>query len=277
MDLGNCAGICGFDLRAFPRQRGAILSDVIHRGAHAAFIRDQELALFLDVDGTLLEIASTPDRVRVPASLRNTLQLTFEREHGALALLSGRSLDDLDELFSPCDFPASGKHGLEVRLPSGKVIRPNIDPTVLDRARRWLGILQQDNRGLLLEDKGVALAMHYRLVPRLATEVEVVMNEMAAELGETFIVRPGKCVYELMPRGYDERSAIQLLMKERAFAGRTPVFVGDDPTDEVGFQAVNEMGGHSIRVGNLEKTAAQYRFSSVSTVVAWLRDRNLSR
>jgi trehalose 6-phosphate phosphatase len=245
--------------------------------ARASFIRDERLALFLDVDGTLLEIAATPDRVRVPASLRNTLQLSFQRQHGAFALLSGRSLDDLDELLSPCVFPASGKHGLEVRLPSGKVIRPEINSSLLDRARRWLGILQQQNRGLLLEDKGVALAMHYRLAPKLAPEVEVVMNEMARELGEAFIVRPGKCVYELMPRGFDERSAIQALMREREFAGRTPVFVGDDPTDEVGFQAVNEMGGHSIRVGNLEETAARFRFSSVSTVVAWLRDRNLNR
>ena len=164
--------------------------------ARAAFIRDERLALFLDVDGTLLEIAATPDRVRVPASLRNTLQLTLDRQHGALALLSGRSLADLDELFSPFAFPASGKHGLEVRLPSGKIVRPAIDPAVLDRARHWLGILQRDNRGLLLEDKGVALAMHYRLAPKLAPEVEVVMNEMAAELGEAFIVRPGKCVYD---------------------------------------------------------------------------------
>ena len=245
--------------------------------ARAAFIRDEPLAIFLDVDGTLLEIAATPDRVRVPASLRNTLQLAHEREHGALALLSGRSLEDLDRLFSPCVFPASGKHGLEVRLPSGKVVRPQLDPSVLDRARRWLLLLQTENRGLLLEDKTVALAMHYRLAPKLAAEVEMVMNEMSADLGDSFVVRSGNCVCELMPRGYDERSAIQLLMKEREFAGRTPVFVGDDPTDEVGFQFVNEVGGHSIRVGKLEATTAQYRFSSVSTVVAWLRDRNLSR
>ena len=156
-------------------------------------------------------------------------------------------------------------------------MRPDIDPAVLDRARHWLGMLEKENRGLILEDKGVALAMHYRLAPKLAAEVEVVMNEMGAELGEAFIVRPGKCVYQLMPRGFDERSAVQLLMKDRQFVGRRPVFVGDDPTDEVGFRAANEMGGHSIRVGNLQETAAQYRFSSVSTVVAWLRDRNLNR
>jgi trehalose 6-phosphate phosphatase len=245
--------------------------------SRATFISDERLALFLDVDGTLLEIAATPDRVRVPSSLRNTLQITFEREEGAFALLGGRSLDDLDELFSPCVFPASGKHGLEVRLPCGEVIRSSVDPSVLDRARRWLGLLQKENRGLLLEDKGVALAMHYRLAPRLAPEVEIVMNEMSAELGGTFIVRPGKCVFELMPRGFDERTAIQLLMSQPEFTARTPVFVGDDPTDEVGFQAVNEMGGHSVRVGKLEETAARHRFSNVSTVVAWLRDRNLNR
>jgi trehalose 6-phosphate phosphatase len=245
--------------------------------ALGAFMRDGDLALFVDVDGTLLEIAATPNLVRVPAALRNTLQLTLARERGAFALLSGRSLAELDDLFAPCTFPASGKHGLEVRLPSGEVMRPDIDPARLDRARRWLELLQREHRGLLLEDKGVALAMHFRLAPRLALEVEGVMNELATELGGEFILRPGKCKLELMPRAFSERSAIELFMQQREFAGRTPVFVGDDPTDEVGFEAVNEMGGHTIRVGNLEETAARYRFSSVSTVVAWLRDRNLSR
>jgi len=245
--------------------------------ARTAFFRGDDLALFLDVDGTLVEIAATPNRVHVPAALRNTLQLACAREHGAFALLSGRSLAELDKMFAPCKFAASGKHGLEVRLPSGEVIRPNIDPAVLDRARRWLGLLQHENRGLLLEDKGVALAMHFRLAPRLELEVEGVMNELAAELKGDFILRPGKCVLELMPRAFSERSAIELFMQQREFAGRTPVFVGDDPTDEVGFEAVNDMGGHTIRVGKLEDTAARYRFSTVSTVVAWLRDRNLNR
>jgi trehalose 6-phosphate phosphatase len=243
----------------------------------ATFIGDEPLAIFLDVDGTLLEIAATPDRVRVPSSLRNTLQLAVARQQGALALLSGRSLEELDELFSPCEFPASGKHGLEVRLPSGEVLRPAINPKALERARRWLMLLQAENRGLMLEDKGVALAMHFRLAPRLEPEVSAVMNELAAELRDDFVLRPGKCVLELMPREFSERSAIELFMQQREFAGRTPVFVGDDPTDEIGFEAVNEMGGHTIRVGNLADTAARYRFSSVSTVVAWLRDRNLSR
>jgi trehalose 6-phosphate phosphatase len=243
----------------------------------AAFIRDEQIALFLDVDGTLLEIAATPDRVRVPSSLRNTLQLSCERQHGALALFSGRSLEEIDELFYPCRFPASAMHGVEIRVSSGRVIRPEFDPAMLDSARRWLKLLQKENRGLLMEDKGIAVAMHYRLSPGLASEVEVVMKEMAAELGESFVVRHGKCVFELMPRGFDERTAIEFFMNEREFAGRTPVFVGDDEFDEVGFQAVNDMGGHTVRVGDLALTAARYRFSTVSTVVAWLRDRNLNR
>jgi trehalose 6-phosphate phosphatase len=243
----------------------------------AGFLRERALALFLDVDGTLLELAATPDRVRVPAALRNTLRLACEREHGALALLSGRSIAELDELFAPCGFVASGKHGLEVRLPSGEVVRPDIDPAMLDRARRWLGSLAKENRGLLFEDKGAALAMHFRLAPRLAPEVSAVMTELVEELGGEFVLRPGKCVLEIMPRGFSERSAIELLMQQKEFAGRTPIFVGDDPTDEVGFEAVNEMGGHSIRVGDLTETAARFRFSNPSTVVAWLRDRNLNR
>lgn len=245
--------------------------------ARTAFIRDESVALFLDVDGTLLEIAATPDRVRVPSALRNTLQLTFARERGACALLSGRSLEDLDALFAPLVFPASGKHGLEVRLPSGEFLRPDIDPAALNHARRFLEFFQREHRGLLLEDKGTALALHYRLSPRMEPEVDVVMSELVAELGDEFVVRRGKCVHQIMPRGFDERRAIEILMNQREFIGRTPVYVGDDPTDEVGFQAVNEMGGHSIRVGDLEETAARYRFSRVSTVVAWLRDRNLNR
>lgn len=245
--------------------------------ARTALVRGHDLALFLDVDGTLLEIAATPDRVRVPASLKNTLELAFKRQHGAFVLLSGRSLAELDDLFGPCTFPASAKHGLEVRLPSGELVHANVDPAALDKARHWLGTLPQEHRGLLFEDKGVALAMHYRLAPRMQLQIESIMSEIVAEIGKDFVLRRGKCVVEIVPRGFDEKAAIQLFMKQPGFARRTPVFIGDDPSDETGFQAVNEMGGHSIRVGNLEQTAARFRFSTVATVAAWLRDRNLNR
>ncbi len=241
------------------------------------FIPEIEIALFLDVDGTLLEIAATPDAVKVPAALRNTLQLASQREGGALALISGRSIQELDRLFAPCVFPAAGQHGLEMRDANGRIARPRIDVALLDDARVNLSRLQESHEGLLLEDKGTALAMHYRLAPHLESSVSVAMAAIAQELKDDFVLRPGKCVLELAPRGYTKRGAIEAFMRQKPFAGRTPVFAGDDITDEDGFEAVNELGGHSIRVGGMEATAARHRYSSVSTVAAWLRDRNLNR
>ena len=241
-----------------------------------AFIPECNVALFLDVDGTLLEIAATPDAVKVPAALRNTLQLAAAREAGALALISGRSILELDKLFAPCEFPAAGLHGLERRDAHGHVTRPDVDVEALRPARETLTRLQATHTGLLLEDKGIALALHYRRAPRLEGMVMDIMQTLAAPLQNQFVVRAGKCVLELAPRGYSKRTAIEAFMRERPFATRTPVFVGDDVTDEDGFEAVNAMGGCSIRVGSSGATLARYTFGSVTAVVAWLRERNLN-
>ncbi len=241
------------------------------------FIPDHNIALFLDVDGTLLEIASTPDSVKVPAALRNTLHLAAAREDGALALISGRSISELDRLFAPWLFPAAGQHGLERRTAEGKLIRPMIDTSPLQSAREALEGLQLRHKGLLLEDKGSALAMHYRLAPACESEVREVMTELAAPLTGQFALRSGKCVLELAPSGYSKRDAIEAFMSEAPFVGRVPVFIGDDVTDEDGFDAVNALNGHSIRVGNGGATNAHHRFGSVSAVVAWLRERNVNR
>jgi trehalose 6-phosphate phosphatase len=227
------------------------------------FIPERNIALFLDVDGTLLEIASTPDAVRVPAALRNTLQLAAAREDGALALISGRCIRELDALFAPCVFPAAGQHGLERRDARGHVTAPAFDAETLQAARVALMELQRKHNGLLLEDKGAALALHYRLAPQSTAE-------------DRFQLRAGKCVLELAPRGYSKHSAIVQFMSEAPFAGRTPVFVGDDITDEDGFRAVNELGGYSVRVGHSPTTVAKFTFGSVTAVIAWLRERNLN-
>jgi trehalose 6-phosphate phosphatase len=242
-----------------------------------SFIPHSDIALFLDVDGTLLEIAASPAAVRVPAALRNTLQLAARREGGALALISGRTISELDHLFAPHAFPVAGLHGVEVRDPSGKMIRPFIDAGQLDPAREVLTQLVTHYQGLLLEDKGSALAVHFRQAPQHERAVMVVMVELADQLREKFVLRDGKLVLELTPRGYSKRGAIEAFMREPPFAGRTPVFIGDDVTDEDGFDAVNALGGFSVRVGDLAATAAKFRFSSVSTVIAWLRERNLNR
>jgi len=242
-----------------------------------SFIPQTDVALFLDVDGTLLEIAATPEAVRVPAALRNTLHLAAKRESGALALISGRAINELDRLFAPHVFPAAGQHGVEIRDPNGKVTHPVIDASHLDEARAVLAELVTHYKGLQLEDKGSALALHFRQAPQHERAVMVVMVGLADQLREKFVLRDGKCVVELTPRGYSKRGAIEAFMREAPFAGRTPVFIGDDVTDEDGFEAVNALGGYSVRVGDLAATAARFRFSSVSTVIAWLRERNLNR
>lgn len=241
-----------------------------------AFVAERDIALFLDVDGTLLEIAATPHAVRVPPELVNTLQHTAGHEGGALALISGRTISELDRLFAPCVFPAAGQHGLERRDAQGKLMRPHIDTELLRPARETLSHLEAQHTGLLLEDKRTALAMHYRSAPQLASIVHAEMVKLAKLLEGQFVLRKGKCVLELAPVGYSKRSAIEAFMTEAPFAGRVPVFVGDDVTDEDGFAAVNALGGHSIRVGNDEASVARSRLASVSAVVAWLRERNVT-
>jgi trehalose 6-phosphate phosphatase len=241
-----------------------------------SFVPERNLALLFDVDGTLLEIAPTPNAVKVSGALRNSLQLAAERENGALALISGRAIRDLDRLFAPCVFPAAGQHGLERRDAQGRTRRPHVAVELLGPARAALLQLQAQHEGLLLEDKDVALAMHYRLAPEQESRVRDALRALAAPLVGQFEVRAGKFVLELGPCGYTKRTAIEAFMREPPFAGRTPVFFGDDLTDEDGFDAVNALGGLSIRVGATEETCARYRFGSVSGVIAWLRERNLN-
>jgi trehalose 6-phosphate phosphatase len=242
-----------------------------------SFIPQADIALFLDVDGTLLEIAATPAAVRVPAALRNTLQLAAKREDGALALVSGRTIAELDLLFAPLLLPGAGLHGAEMRDPAGNLTRPGTDSRLLDPARELLGELVAHYKGLLLEDKGSAVAIHFRQAPQHERAAMEVMGGLAEQLRDKFVLRDGKCVLELTPRGFSKRGAIEAFMRLPPFAGRTPVFIGDDVTDEDGFEAVNALGGYSVRVGDLAATAAKFRFSSVSTVIAWLRERNLNR
>ena len=237
-------------------------------------IREPKIALFLDVDGTLIEFASSPDAVKVPAALRRTLQAAASREEGALAFITGRAIASFDRLFAPELYPVAGLHGLERRDSRGRLHRPPIPPQELDHARRVLSDLQAASAGLLLEDKGVGLAMHYRLAPGSEALVRETMTRLAGELGGRYTLRPGKCVWELAPAGYSKRLAIEAFMTEAPFAHRTPVFVGDDVTDEDGFDAVNDLGGYSIRVGDIDASKARYQFDSVSAVIAWLSARN---
>lgn len=231
----------------------------------------QGWALFLDVDGTLLEIAETPQGVQVPTTLKQLLDDLRARLDGALALVSGRSLANLDQLFSPLQLIASGVHGCERRTADGHVLRPEVDAATIARVRKQLADFARGHEGLLLEDKHYAVAMHFRRAPEMRDEVYRIMNDVLVQLGPTFALQAGKSVLELRPGAWTKGSSITAFMQEPPFVGRTPVFIGDDVTDEDAFAVVNEMSGMSVRVGNPAATLARHRLGGVSDVLRWLQ------
>lgn len=228
-------------------------------------------ALFLDVDGTLVEFAETPQSVHVPASLKQLVDEVRWRLDGALALVSGRSLASLDQLFAPLRLIASGVHGCERRAADGNVMRPEVDAATIARVRNDLADFVRGHEGLLLEDKHYALALHYRRAPHMEDEVYRIMERMRVYLGPMFALQAGKSVVELRPGEWSKGTSIQSFMEEAPFLGRTPVFVGDDVTDEDAFAVVNAMNGVSIKVGSATPTLARHRLGSVSEVLRWLQ------
>jgi trehalose 6-phosphate phosphatase len=226
-------------------------------------------AFFLDIDGTLLEYAASPQEVRVDAELVGMLERLFASSGGAVALVSGRSVEDIDKLFAPLKFPAAGQHGTERRAADGS-IRQHAPPLEdLARAAGEIVRLTAAHAGLVFENKGMTLALHYRLAPGLRALAEREMRAIAAGLGEAFELQSGKFVVEIKPGGKDKGSAIAEFAAERPFAGRRPVFIGDDLTDEAGFAVVNRIGGHSVKVGP-GITQARWRLFDAAAVRRWL-------
>jgi trehalose 6-phosphate phosphatase len=247
------------------------------RAEHAAItlpspprLHAADISLFLDVDGTLLEIEREPGAVHVPARLCRILEDLQSATGGALALVSGRSLDQLDRLFSPLRLSAAGLHGLERRNLGVALERATPDPAVLDRARLRLAVFAATTEGVLLEDKGLTLALHYRNAPAAAADAIVIAEAAVAESHGALVLLRGKMVCELKPPGVDKGRTITAFMAEPPFAGRRPVFAGDDLTDEAGFVAINEIGGVSIRIGNGNPTAATFGHEDVRAMQTWL-------
>lgn len=227
-------------------------------------------ALFLDVDGTLLDIAHHPDAVTVSPVLHDALQLAHRLSDGAIALISGRSLSDLDRLFGPLHFCAAGQHGLERRDSAGHVTRSVGALERINSAAEALATHARMRRGIVVEHKGLSLALHYRNAPEMRDWAELTMQSLLVGLGPAFQLVEGKMVYELKPGGHDKGTAIADFMSEPPFAGRTPVFIGDDITDEDGFAVVNIAGGHSIKVGD-GRSLANWRMVDARDVREWLR------
>ena len=228
-------------------------------------------AFFLDIDGTLLDIAPTPKAVHTAKADCKLIAALYEKADGALALVSGRSLAMIDGLFSPLKFPAAGQHGVERRDARGRVHRPSYPADVLSRAAETIRSFAERHAGLVFENKGYSMALHYRLAPHLASAAHAVVRQAALAVGEGVEVQRGKMVAELKPAGHDKGRAIEAFMREKPFAGRVPVFLGDDLTDEHGFRVVERLRGHSIKVGP-GATAARWRVPDPAAARAWLNE-----
>jgi trehalose 6-phosphate phosphatase len=227
-----------------------------------------DLALFLDIDGTVLDMAAHPDAVTVERPL---VKLLAQIEHtlgGALALVSGRAVADIDRLFAPRQFCVSGQHGAERRGAGGAVYRES-PPGGLQQAVASFRHLVDAHPGLVMEFKGLSVALHYRSVPALREKVRDTVERVAVALGDRFEVQPGKMVFEIKARGHDKGTAIADFMREAPFRGRRPVFAGDDLTDESGFALVNQAGGWSVKVGT-GATVARWRVADAAAVHRWL-------
>ena len=226
-------------------------------------------ALFLDVDGTLLDIRDRPEEVAAGEDLVVLLERLSARLDGALSLISGRSITEIDRIFAPARFPVAGAHGAEIRLhPEDEV---EMTTTRLpDSVMAALVEFAESHEGLLLEKKRGGASLHYRMAPDLEAQCRALVDTLMDEVGNDFRLIPGKMVFELAPRGHNKGKAIAAMMKRSPFDGRRPVFVGDDVTDEDGFVAVNRMDGISVRVGENKSSAAAFTLGSVAAVRHWL-------
>lgn len=207
-------------------------------------------AILLDIDGTILDFAATPAGVQVPSSLQSVLTTLWKWTGGALALVSGRPLDDIDSIFAPLELPAIGGHGAELRpeASSENVLRPA--PLLEERVRRHL--LELISKGMVAEDKGHSMALHYRGAPDRGGELLAgVERLLAGKLGSTYEALPGKFVIEVKPTGFNKGTAVLELMEMPPFKDRIPIFIGDDVTDESVFAILPDLNGIGFSVGRL--------------------------
>lgn len=232
--------------------------------------RAPQLAIFTDFDGTLVELAETPDAIKVADTLPAQLERAMQELDSAFAVLTGREIADIDRYLAPLHLPIAGAHGTQRRRADGFL--EAIDPASLQGAEdiaRSLEPLLLANPALLLEKKEGAVALHYRQAPELEGAVRTAMEEAVREVPEFSLV-PGKMVLEARPRGVNKGEALRAFMREEPFLGRTPIFIGDDVTDEDAFIAAQDLGGVGIKLGEGD-TAARMRIPNVASVHALIR------
>jgi trehalose 6-phosphate phosphatase len=227
-------------------------------------------AILLDIDGTLLDLAPTPREVWVPPGLAKTLSRLLARTSGALALVSGRSLNDIDLIFAPEQFPAVGGHGAEMRISMDNEAVATHAPPMDKELKRRLAAIARLSPGILLEDKGYSLALHYRLAPHAEKAIYEAVSLIRADLPNAPIeILPGKCVCEIKHSGFTKATGVRELMTHEPFQGRRPIFIGDDVTDETVFAIMPDLDGLAFSVGRRAHGVAGH-FDEPRDVREWL-------
>jgi trehalose 6-phosphate phosphatase len=230
-------------------------------------VRLSRPALFLDLDGVLAELAETPDAVTPEPRRTAVLTALAPRLGGRVAIISGRTIAEIDRIADSSMASASGVHGLERRRADGGFLRAEASEAVRGAVRAFEDFARA-HPGVIVEDKAVAAGLHYRGAPDVAAEAEVLARRLAAETGLT--LQPGNMVVELKTPGASKGTAVKAFMAEAPFAGAVPVMLGDDLTDEDGFRAASELGGFGVLVGPPRETAARFGLPDVDAVLGWL-------
>ena len=229
----------------------------------------EQASLFLDFDGTLVEIAARPDAVVVENRLRDLIRLLYEHMQGRLAIVSGRAAGNIGALLDGMAITLVGSHGGELHWADGR--RSIMEPPRYDGVTRAiLQGLREHHPAVLVEEKPLGLALHFRQAP----QAEVACHDAALQIAARtqLTLQPGKMVIELKMAGIDKGEAVRVLMAEAPMRDGRPVFVGDDQTDEAGFRAAVKLGGCGVLVCALRDTIASYRLAGVDQTLRWLQD-----
>lgn len=230
-------------------------------------IRLERPALFLDLDGVLARLEPTPDAVGPDARRTSILKAVAQRLHGRVAIISGRTIHEIDRIAEAVLTPASGVHGLERRGADGALHRAEPAPAVRQAVAAF-ETFARTRPGMIVEDKTVSAGLHYRGAPKEAAAAEALADRLADDTG--LVLQAGHLVVELKTPGTDKGAALEAFMLEPPFAGAVPVMLGDDLTDEHGFRAAAALGGFGVLVGAPRDTAARHGLPDVEAVLAWL-------
>jgi trehalose 6-phosphate phosphatase len=229
----------------------------------------REWAILLDIDGTILDLAPTPLDIRVPPSLRQTLRRLKERTSGATALVSGRTLSDIDLIFAPLRLAAIGGHGAEYRPAAEAAARRSHTEALDPMLARELAAITARDSGILFEDKGYSLALHYRLAPEQGTFVHEAVAAICARTSQALEILDGTYVVEVKHLGFSKGTAVRELMTYPPFFGRRPIFIGDDTTDQAAFAVMPQFRGLAISVRR-RVNGVDFHFETPGQVREWL-------